>query len=96
MGLTREQAIRLFDSEWWKDRTPEEIVKFQLFEDRLCMPFSEFHEAVRVVLGRPVFTHEFGSSGGLRKEYLGEKPAPTFEEIMSIIPADKRVLVVVS
>ncbi len=91
--LTKEQAIILYNSGWWKEKTPEEIVKFQLFEPRLCMPFSEFHKAIEIVLNRPVFTHEFGSRGRLKEEYLGEKPAPTFDEIMAIIPEEKRVLV---
>ena len=93
--LTQEQAIKLYDSEWWKNCTDKEIVEFQLFTARLCLPFSEFHRATEAVLGRPVWTHEFGSAGRLKEEFLGEKTAPTFEQIMDIIPEEKRVLVVV-
>jgi len=68
---------------------------FQLFEDRLCMPFAVFHEAMEKALERPVFTHEFALNyDGLCRELLGEQPAPTFEEIMDLIPAEKRVLLV--
>ena len=91
--LTREQAIKLYDSEWWKNCSDREIVGFQLFTRRLCLPFSEFHRAVEAVLGRPVRIHEFGSNGKLKEEFLGEKPTPTFEEIMSLIPKEKLVLV---
>lgn len=59
--MTYEEAIAKFDTGWWKDATPEEIVEFQLYEERLCMPFSDFHAAVERVMGRPVFTHEFAS-----------------------------------
>lgn len=92
-ALTREQAIKIAESEIWKDMTDDQKVKFQLFEERLCMPFAEFHGAVERVLGRSVWTHEFAAWDSLKKEYLGEKPAPTFEEIMNQIPAEKRLLI---
>lgn len=94
-SLTREEAISLYESGWWKEKTDDEIVSFQLFTGRLCMPFDVFHASVEKVLKRPVFTHEFGSSGRLKEEYLGEKPAPTFQEIMEIIPKEKRIFVVI-
>lgn len=95
MSLTYDQAIKLAESEWWKSVSDEDIVKFQLFEDRLCMPFGDFHGAVEKVLGRPVWTHEFAFPEGLRKEFLKDKPAPTFEEIMNLIPEEKRIVVLV-
>lgn len=52
--MTKEQVIKLAESEFWKDVTYEQIAKFQLFEDLLCMPFDVFHEAVEKTLGRPV------------------------------------------
>ena len=92
--MTREQAVALYDSGFWKDMTDRERATFQLFEDRLCMPFDVFHEAVEKTLGRPVFTHEFGpGADGLRSELIGEKAAPTFDEILSLIPEGKRVIV---
>lgn len=92
--LTKEQAINLADSEIWKEWSDEEVVKFQLFQKRLCMNFSRFHEAVEKVLGRPVFTHEFGMNyEGIVKEYLGVEEPPTFEEIINLIPEEKRIIV---
>lgn len=93
-NLTKEQAIKLHNTEWWKTASKEDIVKFQLFETRLCCPFDVFQEAVEHVLKRPVWTHEFADFKRLQAEYLGDKPAPTFEEILNLIPADKRVVVV--
>lgn len=92
--LTQEQAVSFDKNELWKDWTNEEIVRFQLFQKRLCMPFNKFHEAVEDVFKRPVFTHEFAYSDELKKEYLGEKEAPTFDEILNLIPAEKRILVI--
>jgi hypothetical protein len=37
MPLSEENAIALYESEWWKTVSDLDIVKFQLFEDRLCM-----------------------------------------------------------
>ena len=92
--MTKEQAIELAKTGWWKTASPETIVSFQLFEERLCMDFPDFHEAVEKVLGRPVFTHEFVYSDNLKKEFLGEKPAPSMEEIINLIPEANRILVV--
>lgn len=67
--IEEEVAIKLGNSGWWKDKTHEEIVRFQLFTAQLCMPFGEFHGAVEKCLGRPVFTHEFGLNvEGMQKE----------------------------
>ena len=80
--MTKKEAIQLYESNFWENMTFEERAKFQLFEPLLCMPFDVFHEAVEKTLGRPVWTHEFGSLGKLKEEFLGERPAPTFGEIM--------------
>lgn len=93
--VTKEQAIKIAKSKVWESWTDEQITRFQLFQNRLCLPFSRFHEAVEKVLGRPVYTHEFGTEGvvGLKKEYLGVKKAPTFEEIINLIPEEKRIII---
>lgn len=91
--MTRKQAIALYKIGWWKTKTPEEIAAFQLFEERLCMPFELFHEAVEKALGRPVWTHEFGSKGGLREEFRGKKAKHSMQEIIELIPEEKRIVI---
>lgn len=91
--MTQEQAISLASTEWWKERTADDIVAFQLFESRLCMPFGEFHEAVEKALDHPVFTHEFAHPEHLQAEFLKEAPAKTFEEVLAMLPQDKTVLI---
>lgn len=92
--MTKDEAIKLAESGFWETMSSREIATFQLFEDRLCMPFGVFHEAIEKALGRPVYTHEFGfNRDGLKRELLGEAPAPTLEDILNLIPADKRVVV---
>lgn len=93
--MTRENAVALANSEWWKDTPNDAIVSFQLFEDRLCMPFGDFQAAVEKALGRGVWTHEFAKLENLRAEFLGERPKPTMQEIIEQIPAEKRILFVV-
>lgn len=92
--LTKEEAIAFYDSKVYENWTYRQIAEFQMEQDRLCVPFGVFHEAIEKTLGRPVFTHEFGlNRQGLMKELLGEKEAPTFEEILNLIPEDKRVVI---
>lgn len=92
--LNKEQAIRFANSGIWKRWTDEQIVRFQLFQERLCMDFSRFHEAMENVLDRPIYTHEFGlNHDGLIEEYLGTRPKPTLEEIINLIPEEKRIII---
>lgn len=93
--MTEEQAIALGNSGWWEGLSYRERAEFQLIEDRLCMPFEVFHEAVEKTLGRPVYTHEFGlARKELISELTGDRPAPTLEDILNLIPADKRLILV--
>ncbi len=71
--MTEQEAIAKGDTGWWKTATADEIVRFQLFEERLCMPFGDFHSAVEASLGHPVWTHEFASPGHLKDEFLAKK-----------------------
>ena len=93
--LNKEQAIAFFDSGVWIEWTDEQIFRFQLFQDRLCVEWSRFHKAAETVLGRPVFTHEFASSNrnNITEEYLGVREAPTMDEIVNLIPENKRLVI---
>jgi len=92
--MTKESAIALAESKFWEGMTHRQIAEFQMIEEKLCMPFSVFHEAVEKTLGRPVFTHEFGlNSQSLKDELFNGKQAPTLEEIINLIPEDKRLIV---
>ncbi len=91
--LTKEQAIRFYESGVWQDMSAQEKVEMQLFQDRLAMPFGEFLQAMESVLGRPVYTHEFADKDSLQKEFLGEIAPPTFDEIVGKIPEEKRMII---
>ena len=93
--MTKEEAIALYKTEFWSSMTAEEIATFQLFEEKLCLPLDVFHEALEKTLGRPVWTHEFACDlNGLKMELLGERNAPTPEEIINLIPEEKRLLII--
>lgn len=95
MEITKEQAIQLAGSNFWESMSPREIAVFQMNTKCLCMPFTVFHEALEKALERPVWTHELGvNADGIRKELNGEVSAPTMEEIINMIPAEKRMIVV--
>lgn len=85
----------MYESKWWEGRDPLEIAKIGMFTQELCLPFEVFHENMEKALGRPVWTHEFAMNfDGICQELLGERDAPTMEEIINLIPEEKRILVV--
>lgn len=91
--FTKEEAIKFAESGIWKDWQPEQIVGLQLYQRMVCVDWGEFHKATEQVLGRPVWTHEFGLSlDQLKAEFEGKRPPPTFDEIMNLIPEDKKVI----
>lgn len=92
--LTYEEAIAFAESRAWEHLEAWERALFQLGQERLCMPFNEFQKATQELLGRPVWTHEFADGAALLAEYRGERPARTFEDVLALIPADKRVVIV--
>lgn len=92
--MDREQAIKMAESEWWKDLDSRVIVAFQLFEDRLCMDFGDLHKALEECLCRPVFTHEFANIEMLRAEFHKESPPKSLQEVLEMIPEEKRIILV--
>ena len=95
-SIGKDAAIALAATEWWLTKSPREIAEFQLLTAELCCPFGVFHESVETALGRPVWTHEFALNyDGICAELFHGKEPPTFQEIVDLIPEDKRVVVLV-
>lgn len=67
--LTQEEAVKLFDSEEWKTWTPYQRAITQMTQDRLFMPFGEFHRAVEEVLGRGIDSLEMAA---MRQSLIAE------------------------
>lgn len=54
---------------WWESDDPVQIAMYQIFEDILMSDFGKFHEGIEKIVGRSVFTHEFGLNiDGIREE----------------------------
>lgn len=106
--MTDQEAVRRVaeakakygDDHWW-DGSDWEKAWGQLNEDILVMEFGAFHRALEAAAGRPVWTHELALSGveRLRQELLAKRIAPdqatspTMQEIIDLIPPEKRVVV---
>ena len=56
--MTKQEAIDKYNSKFWKTMTAKEIAKFQINEERLCMPFDIFQKAIEDTLGCSVLTHQ--------------------------------------
>jgi hypothetical protein len=96
-SIGREQAIALAETNWWESKSQREIAEFQILTVELCCPFAIFHQAMVDTLGRPVWTHEFGLNyNGLLGELFDGKPSPSFQEILDLIPEEKRIVIVKS
>lgn len=92
--MTKDQAIKLAESGFWKTMTHRQIAEFQMMEPLLCMPFDVFHEAIEKTLGRDVYTAEFSMNyEGLKDELFKGKPAPSLADIINMIPEEKRPIV---
>lgn len=86
--LTKEQAIKLAKTEWWKECDALTIAKFQLFIDLLCCPFDIFHASLEESIKRPVQTIEFGLfADNLKLELLDGCPSPSFQDLIGLLPA---------
>lgn len=91
--LTKEQAIAFAENKLYEGMTYRQIAEFQIEQRLLCVPFDVFHEAIEKTLGRSVYTHEFAYPDHIKAEIYGEKNAPTLEEIIELIPKEKRILI---
>lgn len=91
-ALTRNQATALYDSSFWENLAYVERARFQLSEERLCMPFDVFVEAVERSLGRAVTVGELLDSLALLSELTGERQPLDIDELLALLPDDKRIL----
>lgn len=58
------------ENKWWEpDVDPRKLAYYQMLEPIMLGEFSHFHEAMELLLGRPVYRSEFGlSAEKLRQE----------------------------
>lgn len=94
-SIGRDEAIKLFNSNWWKGKPAREIVGFQLFVIELSMPFGKFYEALEETLNRSVWIYELTHLENIIQEFLGKKSPPTMNDIVELILADKRIITII-
>ncbi|MDX1514774.1 MAG: hypothetical protein R3174_13635 [Gammaproteobacteria bacterium] len=92
--LSRDQAVALYDSKFWRHLNMEERACFQLREERLCMPFAVFHQAVETCLQREVGAAEYLRPRRLLRELSRDAAPPAKETILELVPANCRTLLV--
>jgi hypothetical protein len=91
--LTKNQAITLFESGAWKRWSNDKLVWFQLNQNCLCVDWGHFRGAIESVLGREVYSHEFGvNRQGLIDEFKGIVAPPSLDDIISMIPMEKIII----
>jgi hypothetical protein len=54
-----ETMAKYWEDKWWSSDNLA-VRAMRQFEERLIMPFPEFHKALEYLLWRPVWTHELG------------------------------------
>ena len=75
--------------------TPEERIEEFRSWDRAEIAFPKIHQRIEELVGRPVWTHEMGTSGMAYLEHeirTGERPS--MEGVLAKLPHDKPVIVV--
>ena len=91
--LTEEQAKAIFESRIWLKCTPEQVVRFQLFQKRFFVDIEYFLGCLKKVVG---FSHiNYAISREYRKEagtyYLFNHTHPTVDEARELL-GDKAYL----
>jgi len=51
------------DNRWWELESPVEVAMHQVFEKILLVDLSIYKEGIAKLVGRPVYSHDFGSTG---------------------------------
>jgi hypothetical protein len=87
--LSKKQAQAVLESRVWEKWTDIQLLRFQLFQKNLCMPFGKYHTTIERYLGRPVYTSTIDhQKDKLIREIFGSTEQPTINEIYNLIPAE--------
>src|SRR3972149_5677076 len=89
--MTKDEAIAFFNGDEWKDMSDYGIVALQICQDKLCVPFSRFHEAIEKVLNAGWWL-QGGVSVGAARIFHGDKHdtvVRTYAQAMWLLKANK-------
>jgi len=67
--LTQREAQTYYFSGAWEKLSPLEIVKLQLYQERMCVPFKVFQQSINQVFGRKVHELAYVDVEVLQKEF---------------------------
>jgi hypothetical protein len=79
--FNEQEAIDFYESGGWKNWDIKDVALFQLYQPKLCVPFTLYHEAIEALLDRSVYTHELAETEVLIAEYEGKIDKPTITDI---------------
>jgi len=83
--LSKEQAIKVAESNIWRTWTAEQKAGFQLFQQFLCMDYAAFQDAVRISISRTLHTTELDKLEDIKKAFLSRHEIYFPEEIMQFL-----------
>jgi len=92
--LTKTQAVAFIETKAYEDLTYKQIADFQILQERVCVPFSVYHGAATEATGRCIMSDELYHPLGMKGiiiDLMKKAPISTFDEIMELIPAGKRI-----
>ena len=81
ISIGKNKAIELYNTKWWKDKTPKQIIRAQLFTAEMCMDSRVFFDCIE---------EEFGCTPSqlamfytiVVKSFLKSNDIPTKEEVL--------------
>jgi hypothetical protein len=88
--MTRDQALTMNVTCFWRRMKPRDFVIFQLSVDRMCCPPVVLHDACCRVFRRAPTGDELNQKGRLLVELLGGRPPLTRAELAALLPEDAR------
>ena len=85
ISIGKEQAIQIYDTEWWKEKSYREIAFYQLFTAEIICPFDVFLYALGKSLNRKLDEHDLGwNYTGICRDFLGQRAESTFQDILKL------------
>lgn len=90
--MTEKEALDKKATCWWEEKSCWEIVDFQMFADKLCMPESLYIEALKSALLREISTESLKEQADLIKAVYKEKRPIDVTDSIRMMPFDIDVM----
>jgi hypothetical protein len=72
----------------------DRAIEMEKLGGKLSIPFDLVHVRIEQLVGRGVYTHEMGLNWKGLVEESRERNHPTIEQIIDLIPAEKRIIII--